>query len=140
MSHGQFSLQPNHKQGGRGQNYLSISVFDSWNQGLRDASSLSGGETFTASLALAFGLADVVTNEAGGKELESLFIDEGFGSLDPEYLQKVMESLYQLRESGRIIGLISHVEAMKQDIPMQLLVTKQNTTGTSVSIIENLVN
>ena len=51
-----------------------------------------------------------------------------------------MESLYQLRESGRIIGLISHVEAMKQDIPMQLLVTKQNTTGTSVSIIENLVN
>lgn len=140
MSHGQFTLQPNHKQGGRGQNYLSISVVDAWNDGIRDATSLSGGESFTASLALAFGLADVVTNESGGKELESLFIDEGFGSLDPEYLQKVMESLYELRESGRLIGLISHVEAMKQDIPMQLLVTKQNAIGTTVKIVENLVN
>ena len=140
MSHGQFTLQPNHKQGGRGQNYLSISVVDAWNDGIRDATSLSGGEGFTASLALAFGLADVVTNESGGKDLESLFIDEGFGSLDPEYLQKVMESLYELRESGRLIGLISHVEAMKQDIPMQLLVSKQNSIGTTVKIVENLVN
>ena len=140
MSHGQFTLQPNHKQGGRGQNYLSISVVDAWNDGVRDATSRSGGEGFTASLALAFGLADVVTNESGGKDLESLFIDEGFGSLDPEYLQKVMESLYELRESGRLIGLISHVEAMKQDIPMQLLVSKQNTIGTTVKIVENLVN
>ena len=89
---------------------------------------------------MAFGLADVVTNESGGKDLESLFIDEGFGSLNPEYLQKVMESLYELRESGRLIGLISHVEAMKQDIPMQLLVSKQNTIGTTVKIVENLVN
>jgi exonuclease SbcC len=140
MSHGQFTLQPNHKQGGRGQNYLSISVIDAWNEGVRDATSLSGGESFTASLALAFGLADVVTNESGGKELESLFIDEGFGSLDQDYLRKVMESLYELRESGRMVGLISHVEAMKQDIPMQLLVSKQNSIGTTVQIVENLVN
>jgi len=140
MSHGQFTLQPNHNQEGRGQTYLSISVVDAWNDGIRDATSLSGGESFTASLALAFGLADVVTNESGGKDLESLFIDEGFGSLDQEYLQKVMESLYELRESGRLIGLISHVEGMKQDIPMQLFVSKQNTIGTTVKIVENLIN
>jgi DNA repair protein SbcC/Rad50 len=137
MTHGQFTLKPNPNRKGAGQNYLSISVFDAWNQGTRDASTLSGGETFTASLALAFGLADVVTNEAGGRSLESLFIDEGFGTLDPEYLEKVMQSLDELRESGRMIGLISHVEEMKQRIPMQLLVTKESGDGAHVQIIEN---
>lgn len=137
MTHGQFTLKPNPNKKGAGQNYLSISVFDAWNQGTRDASTLSGGETFTASLALAFGLADVVTNEAGGRSLESLFIDEGFGTLDPEYLEKVMQSLDALRESGRMIGLISHVEEMKQRIPMQLLVTKESGDGAHVKVIEN---
>jgi exonuclease SbcC len=138
MTRGQFSLQPNHEKKGAGQNYLSISVLDSWNQGLRDANSLSGGETFTTSLALAFGLADVVTSEAGGQSLDSLFIDEGFGSLDPDYLQAVMQSLEELRESGRVVGLISHVEEMKQRISMQLLVSKDGTIGTKVKIIENI--
>ena len=138
MTRGQFSLQPNHEKKAAGQNYLSIAVFDSWNQGLRDANSLSGGETFTTSLALAFGLADVVTSEAGGQSLDSLFIDEGFGSLDPEYLQAVMQSLEELRESGRVVGLISHVEEMKQRISMQLLVSKDGTIGTQVKIIENI--
>jgi exonuclease SbcC len=137
MTHGQFTLKPNPNKKGAGQTYLSISVFDAWNQGTRDASTLSGGETFTASLALAFGLADVVTNEAGGRSLESLFIDEGFGTLDPEYLEKVMQSLDALRESGRMIGLISHVEEMKQRIPMQLLVTKESGDGAHVKVIEN---
>jgi DNA repair protein SbcC/Rad50 len=138
MTRGQYSLQPNHEKRGAGQNYLSISVFDSWNQGLRDANTLSGGETFTTSLALAFGLADVVTSETGGQSLDSLFIDEGFGSLDPDYLQSVMQSLEELRESGRIVGLISHVEEMKQRISMQLLVTKENLLGTHVKIVENV--
>jgi len=136
MSRGQFALRSNPNKKGAGQNFLSISVFDSWNEGLRDASLLSGGETFAASLALAFGLADVVTNEAGGKSLESLFIDEGFGSLDSEYLNKVMESLEKLRESGRTIGLISHVEEMKQSIPMQLEITKDSVIGASARITE----
>lgn len=138
MTRGQFTLQTNHEKKGSGQNYLSIAVFDSWNHGLRDATALSGGETFTASLALAFGLADVVTSEAGGQSLDSLFIDEGFGSLDPDYLQAVMQSLEELRESGRVIGLISHVEEMKQRISMQLLVSKDGTIGTQVKIIENI--
>lgn len=136
MSRGQFTLRSNPNKKGAGQNFLSISVFDSWNEGLRDASLFSGGETFAASLALAFGLADVVTNEAGGKSLESLFIDEGFGSLDSEYLNKVMESLEKLRESGRTIGLISHVEEMKQSIPMQLEITKDSVIGASARITE----
>lgn len=138
MTRGQFSLQTNHEKKAAGQNYLSISVLDSWNHGVRDATALSGGETFTASLALAFGLADVVTSEAGGQALDSLFIDEGFGSLDPDYLQAVMQSLEELRESGRVIGLISHVEEMKQRISMQLLVSKDGTIGTQVKIIENI--
>lgn len=138
MTRGQFSLQTNHDKKGSGQNYLSIAVFDSWNNGVRDATALSGGETFTASLALAFGLADVVTSEAGGQSLDSLFIDEGFGSLDPDYLQAVMQSLEELRESGRVIGLISHVEEMKQRISMQLLVSKDGTVGTQVKVIENI--
>lgn len=136
MTQGQFTLQPNPNKKGAGQNYLAISVFDAWNQGTRDASTLSGGETFTASLALAFGLADVVSGEAGGKTLESLFIDEGFGTLDPTYLEKVMQSLYALRESGRMVGLISHVEEMKQRIPMQLEVTKESNAGAHVRIFE----
>ena len=136
MTQGQFTLQPNPNKKGAGQNYLAISVFDAWNQGTRDASTLSGGETFTASLALAFGLADVVSGEAGGKTLESLFIDEGFGTLDPTYLEKVMQSLYTLRESGRMVGLISHVEEMKQRIPMQLEVTKESNYGAHVRIFE----
>jgi len=138
MTRGQFTLQTNHEKKGSGQNYLSIAVLDSWNNGVRDATALSGGETFTASLALAFGLADVVTSEAGGQSLDSLFIDEGFGSLDPDYLQAVMQSLEELRESGRVIGLISHVEEMKQRISMQLLVSKDGTKGTQVKIIENI--
>jgi len=119
MTHGQFTLKPNPNRKGAGQNYLSISVFDAWNQGTRDASTLSGGETFTASLALAFGLADVVTNEAGGRSLESLFIDEGFGSLSDDTLEEVLDVLEDLREQ-RVIGIISHVEGMKTQIPMRL--------------------
>lgn len=137
MTQGQFTLKHNPNKKASGQNYLSISVVDAWNQGSRDASTLSGGETFTASLALAFGLADVVTSELGGLGLESLFIDEGFGTLDPEYLEQVMQTLDELRQSGRIIGLISHVEEMKQRIPMQLLVTKKSSDGAHVQIIEN---
>lgn len=138
MTRGQFSLQTNHDKKGSGQNYLSIAVLDSWNNGVRDATALSGGETFTASLALAFGLADVVTSEAGGQSLDSLFIDEGFGSLDPDYLQAVMQSLEELRESGRVIGLISHVEEMKQRISIQLVVSKDGNIGTQVKIVENI--
>jgi len=83
---------------------------------------LSGGEKFQASLALALGLAEVVTSRAGGLRLDTLFIDEGFGSLDPDTLETTMATLDNLKEGGRTIGLISHVEAMKESIPAQLFV------------------
>jgi DNA repair protein SbcC/Rad50 len=89
---------------------------------------LSGGETFLASLALALGLADVVSAEAGGARLETLFVDEGFGTLDDEgTLDEVLEVLDGLRDGGRAVGIVSHVAEMRQRIPVQLRVEKTRT-------------
>ena len=85
---------------------------------------LSGGETFLASLALALGLADVVTAEAGGARIEALFVDEGFGTLDEQTLDEVMDVLDGLREGGRVVGLVSHVAELRQRIPAQVRVHK----------------
>ena len=101
---------------------LGLEIVDAYTGQARPAQSLSGGETFLASLALALGLAQVVTDRAGGIRLDTLFIDEGFGSLDPETLDLAMRTLDELREGGRTVGVISHVEAMKEQIPAQLLV------------------
>ncbi|MGO2470077.1 MAG: SbcC/MukB-like Walker B domain-containing protein, partial [Microbacterium gubbeenense] len=103
---------------------LGIEVFDSYSGRARPPHSLSGGETFLASLALALGLAEVVTNRAGGIRLDTLFIDEGFGSLDAETLETAMRTLDDLRQGGRTVGLISHVEVMKEQIPAQLRVRR----------------
>jgi exonuclease SbcC len=101
---------------------LGLEVVDAYTGQARPAQSLSGGETFLASLALALGLAQVVTDRAGGIRLDTLFIDEGFGSLDPETLDLAMRTLDELREGGRTVGVISHVEAMKEQITAQLAV------------------
>ena len=90
----------------------------------RDTATLSGGETFFASLALALGLADVVTDEAGGTRLDTLFIDEGFGSLDDQTLDEVLDVLDSLRERDRSVGIVSHVADLRQRIPAQLEVVK----------------
>lgn len=105
---------------GKAQSGLNIEVMDAHTGAARPPQSLSGGEKFQASLALALGLAEVVTARAGGLTLDTLFIDEGFGSLDVDTLETTMETLNALREGGRTIGLISHVEAMKESIPAQL--------------------
>lgn len=110
---------------------LGIEVLDSYTGQARPAQSLSGGETFLASLALALGLAEVVTNRAGGLRLDTLFIDEGFGSLDAETLDLAMTTLDELRQGGRTVGVISHVEAMKEQLPAQLVV-EATSTGASV--------
>ena len=86
--------------------------------------SLSGGESFYTSLALALGLADVVTAEAGGARVETLFVDEGFGSLDEETLEEVMDMLDGLRSGGRVVGLVSHVADMRDRMPARLEVVK----------------
>ena len=103
---------------------LHLRVLDAWTGVERDPASLSGGESFSASLALALGLADVVTQEAGGSLLETLFVDEGFGSLDEETLDDVMGVMDGLREGGRVVGIVSHVADLRQRIPTQLRVDK----------------
>jgi exonuclease SbcC len=106
---------------------LGLSILDQHTGRARPTHSLSGGETFLASLALALGLAEVVTNQAGGITLDTLFIDEGFGSLDSDTLEIAMGTLDSLRAGGRTIGLISHVDAMKEQIPakLRIVVTEQ---------------
>lgn len=128
MSTGRYELLLADRVATRGNNAgLEVRVLDQHTQESRTPESLSGGEKFLASLSLALGLAEVVTERAGGVRLDTLFIDEGFGSLDAETLDLAMHSLDQLREHGRVVGVISHVEAMKERIPAQLVV--ETTSG-----------
>jgi DNA repair protein SbcC/Rad50 len=112
---------------------LGLEVVDQWTGDVRAPSTLSGGETFVVSLSLALGLADVVTHEAGGTEVETLFVDEGFGSLDADTLDDVMDRLDALRAGGRIVGVVSHVPEMRTRIPTQVHVAKERT-GSTVSV------
>ena len=125
MSAGRYELMLNDRVATRGNNAgLEVRVRDQHTQESRTPESLSGGEKFLASLALALGLAEVVTNRAGGIALHTLFIDEGFGSLDSETLDLAMHTLDSLRENGRTVGVISHVAAMKERIPAQVVVER----------------
>jgi len=103
---------------------LGLEVVDQWTGDVRDPATLSGGETFVVSLSLALGLADVVTQEAGGTEIETLFVDEGFGTLDPDTLDDVMDRLDGLRAGGRTVGVVSHVTELRTRIPAQVNVRK----------------
>ncbi|MGP4003980.1 AAA family ATPase [Streptomyces sp. 8N706] len=109
---------------------LGLRILDTWTGTERETSTLSGGETFTASLALALGLADVVTQEASGRPLGTLFIDEGFGTLDDQNLQDVMDVLDQLRAGNRAVGIVSHVAELGRRIPSQLNVVKHRNGST----------
>jgi len=109
---------------------LSLRVRDDWTGESRDPATLSGGETFVVSLALALGLADVISHEAGGSELDTLFVDEGFGSLDAETLDQVLDTLDSLRDGGRVVGVVSHVAEMQTRIPTQLHVRKRRVGST----------
>ncbi|HXH78892.1 SMC family ATPase [Nocardioides sp.] len=125
MSDQRYSLEHTGKRGaGETRGGLSLLVRDDWSGEARDPATLSGGETFVVSLALALGLADVITQEAGGADLDTLFVDEGFGSLDADTLDDVMDTLDGLRDGGRIVGVVSHVAEMQTRIPGQLRVTK----------------
>jgi len=124
MTSGRYSLVHTDARRGGGRSGLGLLACDSWTGVDRDTSTLSGGETFLASLALALGLADVVTAEAGGTRIEALFVDEGFGSLDEDTLEEVMTVLDGLREGGRLVGIVSHVAELRQRIPAQVRVHK----------------
>ncbi|GAA1997817.1 SMC family ATPase [Microbacterium pumilum] len=139
MSSGRYRLQHTDALAARGAaSGLGLQIMDAHTGQARPAQSLSGGETFLASLSLALGLAEVVTARAGGVRLDTLFIDEGFGSLDDDTLDLAMRTLDELRQGGRTVGLISHVAAMKEQLPAQLLV-EATPHGPSVILQEAVV-
>lgn len=125
MSSGRYELVHSDARTGGRRAGLGLHVIDAWTGRERDTATLSGGETFFASLALALGLADVVTDEAGGVRLDTLFIDEGFGSLDEQTLDEVLDVLDSLRERDRSVGIVSHVSDLRRRIPAQLEVVKE---------------
>jgi exonuclease SbcC len=131
MSDGRYLLQHSDARAARGaKSGLGLEVVDQWTGHRRDTATLSGGESFMASLSLALGLADVVQQESGGIQIDTLFVDEGFGSLDEQSLEQVMDALEGLRDGGRVVGLVSHVGEMKQRIGTQLQVLKGRNGST----------
>jgi len=130
MSGGQYSLK--RKQTGSSMAAkcgLDLEIHDHFNGTCRDVGSLSGGESFKASLALALGLADEIQSRTGGVKLDTMFIDEGFGSLDGTSLDQAMEALSELSGSNRLVGIISHVEELKRRIDKKIIVTKTKPSG-----------
>ncbi|MEU4544681.1 AAA family ATPase [Nonomuraea dietziae] len=138
MSGGRYQLQHDLRKtaGARGRagGGLGLRVLDGWTGVDRDPATLSGGESFITSLALALGLADVVTAEAGGAEIGTLFVDEGFGTLDEDTLDGVLDILDGLRDGGRAVGIVSHVAELRTRIPAQLRVSKTRK-GSTLSVI-----
>ncbi|MGY2874828.1 DNA repair protein SbcC/Rad50 [Marmoricola sp. URHA0025 HA25] len=131
MTGQRYSLEHTDDRGaGEQRGGLSLRVRDDWNGVSRDPATLSGGETFVVSLALALGLADTVAHEAGGTDIDTLFIDEGFGSLDTDTLEDVMDTLDSLRDGGRVVGLVSHVPELRSRITTQLEVLKGRNGST----------
>ena len=119
----------------RSQSGLDLGIIDHYNGTRRSVKTLSGGESFKASLALALGLSDEVQSAAGGIRLDTLFLDEGFGSLDDESLEQAMRVLAGLTEGDRLVGIISHVGALKDRIDRQVVVRKARTGGSTVELI-----
>ncbi|MFN8076421.1 MAG: SbcC/MukB-like Walker B domain-containing protein [Kineosporiaceae bacterium] len=126
MSGGRYGLvhHDGPSGGSRRRAGLTLRVVDTWTGTERETSTLSGGEAFYASLALALGLADVVRAEAGGAVFDTLFIDEGFGSLDADTLEEVLDTIDDLRSGGRVVGIVSHLADLHERIPRRLEVRK----------------
>ena len=135
MSDGQYELVRRKKADSlKGQSGLELNVTDHFNGSERSVKSLSGGESFIASLSLALGLSEEIQRSAGGIRLDSMYVDEGFGSLDEETLNHAMRALNSLTESHRLIGIISHVADLRRMIDRQVIVTKDRENGSHVEI------
>lgn len=125
LSGGRYQFVLSSRQAGRAnQNGLDIDIYDQDGGKVRSTSTLSGGESFIAALSIALSMAEIVQRRAGGAKIDALFIDEGFGSLDSNTLNQALEALSMVEQSGRLIGVISHVESMKRQIQQQMVVTK----------------
>ena len=136
MTDGQYELKRRTEaENNRSQSGLELDVIDHYNGSRRSVKTLSGGESFLASLALALGLSDVIQSSAGGVRLDTMFVDEGFGSLDEEALNQAMKALVSLTQGNRLVGIISHVGELKARIDRQILVTKDHSGGSTAKII-----
>ncbi|MDO4485273.1 MAG: SMC family ATPase [Bacillota bacterium] len=136
MTDGQYELiRRRVSENNRSKSGLELDVIDHYNGTRRSVRSLSGGESFKASLSLALGLSDEIQAQAGGIRLDTMFVDEGFGSLDDESLQQAIKALAGLADSNRLVGIISHVSELKSRIDKQILVTKERSNGSRVEIL-----
>ena len=136
MSGGQYELKRRKEaENNRSQSGLDLDVTDHYNGTERSVKTLSGGEAFKASLSLALGLSDEIQASAGGIKLDTMFVDEGFGSLDEESLDQAMRALLSLADGNRLVGIISHVAELKNRIDKQIVVTKEKSGGSKADII-----
>ena len=135
MSGGQYELKRRREaENNRSQSGLDLDVIDHYNGTERSVKTLSGGESFKASLSLALGLSDEIQSSAGGVRLDTMFVDEGFGSLDEDSLDQAMKALSNLADGTRLVGIISHVAELKNRIDKQILVTKEQSGGSKVKL------
>lgn len=135
MTHERYYLRLGKARDNRSDGGLELAIFDNYNGSERAVQTLSGGESFLASLALALGLADTVQQYAGGIRLDTMFIDEGFGTLDQSTLDDALNALFEVQRNGRMVGIISHVEELKKRIPARLEVKKSRIGGSTAQIV-----
>lgn len=136
MSGGQYELKRKKEaENNRSQSGLELDVIDHYNGTERSVKTLSGGESFKASLSLALGLSNEIQSSAGGIQLDTMFVDEGFGSLDDESLAQAIKALSSLAEGNRLVGIISHVSELKDKIDKQIVVKKEKTGGSNITIV-----
>ena len=135
MTSGQYEFRRRDSaQNRKSQSGLELEVIDHYNGTRRSVRSLSGGESFMASLSLALGLSDEIQSSAGGIRLDTMFVDEGFGSLDDHALQQAIDALQYISEGNKLVGIISHVSELKDRIDRQLIVTKKGCSS-SVELV-----
>lgn len=139
MTNGRFRLirQAIDTDGKRSIEGLDINVYDTYSNSERDVKTLSGGESFKASLAMALGLSDFIQENKSGIRLDTIFIDEGFGTLDQESLDSAMETILEIQDLGRLVGIISHVEELKERIPTQIVVENRGAEGSFLKIVKH---
>ena len=139
MTNGRFTLvrQAIDTDAKRSIEGLDINVYDTYSNSERDVKTLSGGESFKAALAMALGLSDFIQENKSGIRLDTIFIDEGFGTLDQESLDQAMETILEIQDLGRLVGIISHVEELKERIPTQVIVENKGAEGSFLKIVKH---
>ncbi len=136
MSGGQYELKRRKEaEDKKAQSGLDLDIIDHYNGTERSVKTLSGGESFKASLSLALGLSDEIQSIAGGIKLDTMFVDEGFGNLDDDSINQAMNALSGLAEGNRLVGIISHVSELKNRIDKQIVVAKEKSGGSKANII-----